>query len=172
MDSYFRFLPTEEELVSHYLREKKQVDHIIPEIDICKHEPWDVPGLYAGLFTEPESPYQDMFFFSPRVYEYNNSARIERTTALGFWKITGKERVIKARGSTGRKKTLTFYEGRVRQSKKTNWVMYEYYLVEDEANPNPTLAQQRDFVLCRLKKKADDKKHTSIYAEAEPACDE
>ncbi|BFG22356.1 hypothetical protein CerSpe_086300 [Prunus speciosa] len=108
MDSYFRFLPTEEELVSHYLREKKQVDHIIPEIDICKHEPWDVPGLYAGLFTEPESPYQDMFFFSPRVYKYNNSARIERTTALGFWKITGKERVIKARGSTGRKKTLTF----------------------------------------------------------------
>ncbi|BFG22352.1 hypothetical protein CerSpe_086260 [Prunus speciosa] len=44
MDRHFRFLPTEEELVNHYLRKKKQdkdfkVDHIIPEIDICKHEP-------------------------------------------------------------------------------------------------------------------------------------
>ncbi|BFG22355.1 hypothetical protein CerSpe_086290 [Prunus speciosa] len=171
MDRHFRFLPTEEELVNHYLRKKKQdkdfkVDHIIPEIDICKHEPWDVPGL---LFTEPESPYQDMewFFFSPRDYKCINSAGINRVTPRGFWKITGKKRLIRARGSEaviGMKRSLIFYEGRVRQSKKTNWVMYEYY----EANPNPKLAQQRDFVLCRLKKIAD-KQHTTIYAKAEPA---
>ena len=45
----FRFHPTEEELVNHYLRKKKQdkdfkVNHIIPEIAFCKHEPWDLPG--------------------------------------------------------------------------------------------------------------------------------
>ncbi|CAL9007670.1 unnamed protein product [Prunus brigantina] len=167
----FRFRPTEEELVNHYLMKKKQdkdfkVDHIIPEIDICKYEPWDLPGL----FTEPESPYQDMFFFSPRDYKYiNNRARTNRATERGFWKITGKERVIKgARGSIGRKKTLTFYEGRVPQCNKTNWVMHEYYLCEDEAIPNPKLAQQRDFVLYRLRKNAD-KNVTSICAVAEPA---
>ncbi|ONI23696.1 hypothetical protein PRUPE_2G202600 [Prunus persica] len=53
----FRFHPTEEELVNHYLRKKKQdkdfkVNHIIPEIAFCKHEPWDLPGL---LFTESGS---------------------------------------------------------------------------------------------------------------------
>ncbi|BFG22351.1 hypothetical protein CerSpe_086250 [Prunus speciosa] len=156
MDSNFRFLPTEEELV-HYLRKKKQeVDHIIPEIDISNYEPWDVPGLYAGLFTEPDSPYQDMFFFSPRVYKYidNNYARTNSATARGFWKTTGKERVIKAGGSIGRKRTLIFYEGN-----KTNWVMDEYSLIEDEANPTPKLAQQRDCVLWCLKK-IQDKKDT------------
>ncbi|ONI23732.1 hypothetical protein PRUPE_2G204700 [Prunus persica] len=171
MDCGFRFRPTEEELVNYYLRKKKQdkdfkVDHIIPEIDICKYEPWELPGL----FTEPESPYQDMFFFSPRDYKYiNNRARTNRVTKRGFWKTTGKERVIKgARGSNGRKKTLIFYEGRVTQCNRTNWVMHEYYLCEDEAIPNPKLAQQRDFVLCRLSKKAD-KHETSICAVAQPA---
>ncbi|BBG97763.1 NAC domain-containing protein 14, partial [Prunus dulcis] len=152
-----KFRPTEEELVNYYLRKKKQdkdfkVDYIIPEIDICKYEPWDLP--------EPEYPYQDMFFFSPRDY---------KATERGFWKTTGKERVIKgAQGSNGRKKTFIFYEGRVPQCNRTNWVMHEYYLCEDEAIPNPKLAQQRDFVLCRLSKKAD-KHETSICAEAEPA---
>ncbi|KAI5346018.1 hypothetical protein L3X38_013897 [Prunus dulcis] len=168
MDCGFRFRPTEEELVNYYLRKKKQdkdfkVDHIIPEIDICKYEPWDLPGL----FTEPESPYQDMFFFSPRDYKYNNNrARTNRVTKRGFWKTTSKERVIKG-ARDGRKKTLIFYEGRVTQCNRTNWVMHEYYLCEDEAIPNPKLAQPRDFVLCRLSKKAD-KHETSICAEAEP----
>ncbi|XP_008233429.2 PREDICTED: protein NTM1-like 9 [Prunus mume] len=166
MDSNYRFLPTEEELVS-YLREKKQVDHIIPGINICNHEPWEVPALYEGLFTEPDSPYQGMFFFSPRDYKYsdNNYARTNSATARGFWKTTGKERVIKAGGSIVRKRTF-FYEGRVPPYNKNNWVMHEYCLIEDEANPTPKLAQQvqRDFVLCCLKKK-QDKKDTSIFAQ-------
>ncbi|CAL9007671.1 unnamed protein product [Prunus brigantina] len=167
MDSNYRFRPTEEELVSH-LRNKKLVDHIIPEIDICNHEPWDVPALYEGLFTEPDSPYQGMFFFSPRDYKYsdNNYARTNSATARGFWKTTGKERVIKAGGSIVRKRTFIFYEGRVPPYNKTNWVMLEYCLIEDEANPTPKLAQQeqKDFVLCCLKKK-QDKKDTSIFAQ-------
>lgn len=44
----FRFRPTDEELVNYYLKHKLLADdfpvHIIPEIDLCKVEPWDVPG--------------------------------------------------------------------------------------------------------------------------------
>lgn len=44
----FRFRPTDEELVDYYLKHKLLADdfpvHIIPEIDLCKVEPWDVPG--------------------------------------------------------------------------------------------------------------------------------
>lgn len=43
----FRFHPTEEELVDHFLKKKlqgKDFDDIIPAIDILKWEPWDLPG--------------------------------------------------------------------------------------------------------------------------------
>ncbi|XP_020411930.1 NAC domain-containing protein 83 isoform X3 [Prunus persica] len=169
----FRFHPTEEELVDYYLKNKRQdrdfnVNHI-PEIDICKYDPWEIPGL---MFTEQDSPYHDMewFFFSLRDYKYTNSNRSNRATPHGSWKITGKERMIRARGSNaviGTKRTMTFYERGVPKSKKTNWVMHEYNLFESEASPDPQLAE-RDFVLCRTKKNPD-KKDTSVFAEGEPS---
>ena len=44
----FRFYPTDEELVDNHLKLKilgmdSPVD-IIPEVDICKWEPWELPG--------------------------------------------------------------------------------------------------------------------------------
>lgn len=45
----FRFHPTDEELVGFYLRRKVEkkpvVIELIKQIDIYKHDPWDLPSM-------------------------------------------------------------------------------------------------------------------------------
>lgn len=47
----FRFHPTDEELVAYYLERKitgRSIElEIIPEVDLYKCEPWDLPGTYT-----------------------------------------------------------------------------------------------------------------------------
>ena len=44
----FRFSPTDEELISYYLKRKlegyEQSVEVISEVEMCRHEPWDLPG--------------------------------------------------------------------------------------------------------------------------------
>lgn len=46
----FRFHPTDDELVMHYLFKKcasQQINvPIIKELDLYKHDPWDLPGKF------------------------------------------------------------------------------------------------------------------------------
>lgn len=47
----FRFHPTDEELITDYLRPKllgrdSDVDDVIAEVDFCKFEPWDLPRMF------------------------------------------------------------------------------------------------------------------------------
>lgn len=52
----FRFSPTDEELISYYLKKKtegcKKSVEIIPEIEICRHEPWELPGGFSSFFLK------------------------------------------------------------------------------------------------------------------------
>ena len=52
----FRFHPTDEELVVYYLKRKingRKIElEIIPEVDLYKCEPWDLPGSFLALVSQ------------------------------------------------------------------------------------------------------------------------
>ncbi|KAJ6334760.1 hypothetical protein OIU76_007838 [Salix suchowensis] len=161
----YRFHPTDEEIISYFLKHKmdgsdSSVDDDIPEIDLCKFEPWDLPK-YAAM-EEPSND-QVLYFFCPRDCKYPNSQRVNRTTKAGYWKSTGRDRKIKARRTKkeiGTKKTLVFHEGRVPDGIKTNWIIHEY-------RSQTILPHQRAFTVCKLKEKGDGNTDTQACDEGE-----
>ncbi|WRX30718.1 NAC domain - like 10 [Theobroma cacao] len=123
----FRFHPTDEELVRHYLCRKCASQSIavpiIAEIDLYKYDPWDLPDL--ALYGEKE-----WYFFSPRERKYPNGSRPNRAAGSGYWKATGADKPIGQPKPVGIKKALVFYAGKAPKGEKTNWIMHEYRLAD------------------------------------------
>ncbi|KVH90461.1 NAC domain-containing protein 2-like [Cynara cardunculus var. scolymus] len=152
----FRFHPTDEELIIHYLQ-KKVTSTTLPasifaEIELYKFNPWELP--HKALFGEDE-----WFFFTPRDRKYPNGVRPNRMAGYGYWKATGTDRPIL--GSSGEnivgvKKALVFYKGRPPRGDKTDWIMHEYRLLDtlacDSKKPKESMRLD-DWVLCRVRKK-------------------
>ncbi|KAI3452282.1 hypothetical protein Pfo_008947 [Paulownia fortunei] len=122
----FRFHPTDEELITHYLSPKVLDSSFstkaIGEVDLNKVEPWDLP--WKAKMGEKE-----WYFFCLRDRKYPTGLRTNRATDAGYWKATGKDReIFRAKFLVGMKKTLVFYRGRAPRGEKSNWVMHEYRL--------------------------------------------
>jgi hypothetical protein len=132
----FRFHPTDEELIVHYLRQRAASAPcpaaIIAEVDIYKLDPWDLPSraaFHAGNNSD------EWYFFSPRERKYPNGVRPNRAAGSGYWKATGTDKPITASGEVvGVKKALVFYQGRPPKGLKTNWIMHEYRLADAAVN--------------------------------------
>ncbi|KAK4709209.1 hypothetical protein R3W88_030134 [Solanum pinnatisectum] len=140
----FRFCPTDEELISYYLKKKVEGSdkcvEVISEVEIWKHEPWDLPGK---SIVQSDN---EWFFFSPRGRKYPNGSQSKRATESGYWKATGKERNVKSGTNIiGTKRTLVFHIGRAPKGQRTQWIMHEYCMT---GNPH----YQDSMVVCRLRK--------------------
>ncbi|XP_028766004.1 NAC domain-containing protein 2 [Neltuma alba] len=144
----FRFHPTDEELVNHYLCRKCASQSIavpvIKEIDLYKFDPWQLPEMTQ--YGEKE-----WYFFSPRDRKYPNGSRPNRAAGSGYWKATGADKAIGRPKPLGIKKALVFYAGKAPKGIKTNWIMHEYRLanVDRSARKNNNLRLD-DWVLCRI----------------------
>nr|KAJ0201733.1 hypothetical protein LSAT_V11C600310420 [Lactuca sativa] len=179
----FRFHPTDEELIIHYLQKKVTSSplpaSIFAEIELYKFNPWELPCQYQFQFQyQFQSQYlsnmlilcclvvdralfgeDEWYFFSPRDRKYPNGVRPNRMAGSGYWKATGTDRPIM--GSLGKKivgvkKGLVFYKGRPPRGIKTDWIMHEYRLLDTvTCNSSKRKESMRldDWVLCRVRMK-------------------
>ncbi|KAL5555079.1 hypothetical protein UlMin_037315 [Ulmus minor] len=163
----FRFHPTDEELVLYYLKRKicrKRLKlNIVAETDVYKWDPEELPGL-SILKTGD----RQWFFFNPRERKYPNGARSGRGTRHGYWKATRKDKTITCNSrSVGLKKTLVYYKGRAPNGERTDWVMHEYTMDEEELkrcqNVKKKDAVQLEFAKDLFKVKSDLKDVTKGY---------
>ncbi|KAJ8458047.1 hypothetical protein OPV22_030973 [Ensete ventricosum] len=174
----FRFHPSDEELVVQYLKRKvfccPLPASIIPDIDLRKHDPWNLPGGCEG----------ERYFFNLRKHRYPNGKRSNRAASSGYWKATGKDKQIVAASGcnqvVGIKKVFIFYRGKPPAGSPTDWIMHEYRLAGSDntalifpQRKNSTrsmmVPNQEDWVLCRIFKK---RRATNVVDEIERDRDE
>ncbi|KAA3475182.1 NAC domain-containing 43-like protein [Gossypium australe] len=104
--------------------EKIDLD-VIRDVDLNKLEPWDIQES-CKIGTTPQN---DWYFFSHKDKKYPTGTRTNRATAAGFWKATGRDKVIYSNcRRIGMRKTLVFYKGRAPHGQKSDWIMHEYRL--------------------------------------------
>ncbi|KAJ6723202.1 putative proteinC DOMAIN-CONTAINING PROTEIN 82-RELATED [Salix koriyanagi] len=126
----YGFHPTDEELVGYYLRLKmhggyEQDVSLIEEVNVCDYEPWALPVTSTRIVTG--------LIGKLKVDSGKSQARIVQSM------LKPPRSILLPR------KSLVFYKGSVSNGVRTNWIMHEYH-------PTFSFHNQREFVLCKLKK--------------------
>ncbi|XVE84207.1 hypothetical protein DITRI_Ditri16bG0151700 [Diplodiscus trichospermus] len=139
----FRFHPTDEELVVHYLKRKALClplpASVIPEFDVFQTDPWSLPGDLK----------ENRYFFSTRSCNGGHNKR-KRVSGSGYWKPIGKEKPILASGSNqvvGMRKALIFCQRKRSDETKTRWLLHQYRLAEAQMS---TRELHGDWVVFRV----------------------
>ncbi|KAL3620351.1 hypothetical protein CASFOL_035263 [Castilleja foliolosa] len=149
----YRFVPTDDELITHYLA-KKANDEPIPvadmhNVDLYSQSPHELAGTYTQLGDK------EWYFFTPRDRKYPKGERPSRSVGKrGFWKATGvKKPILSKEGELiGKKTCLVFYFGKPKSGKaiKTNWIMHEYELESNPSKTHESGMKLDDCILCKI----------------------
>ncbi|GMI88373.1 Arabidopsis NAC domain containing protein 104, xylem NAC domain 1 [Hibiscus trionum] len=143
----FRFYPTDEELVVHFLQRKVALlpchPDVIPDLHLYPYDPWELDGKAL-------SEGKQWYFYSRRTQN--------RNTKNGYWKAMGMEEGV-VHGSSGTrvgiKTYLVFYIGDgedAEEGVKTNWIMHEYRLSDSgtAAAARSSKSDYNKWVVCRV----------------------
>ncbi|CAL4995451.1 unnamed protein product [Urochloa decumbens] len=155
----YRFYPTEEELLSFYLRHRlagtrPEVEHFIPVVDIYSYHPSQLKAM-AGAANVGDK--EQWFFFCPRAERELHGGRPARTTPSGYWKATGSPSYVYSASANrviGEKRTMVFYQGRAPTGNKTRWKMNEYKAAIAAVDAPPVagtpIKLRNEFSVCRV----------------------
>ncbi|KAK1558958.1 hypothetical protein Q3G72_008731 [Acer saccharum] len=151
----FRFLPTDEELVTYFLFNKifAQTDPFndlekfsVREGDLYgSQDPWDIWSLYGGDNLEDGQP---LYFFTRLKKVSSKGSRISRRVGSGTWAGEDSGDTIKSQNYVVGVKKRFRYENK-KSPDNGAWIMHEFAV-------DPSLLRQHqkpdDIVLCRMKK--------------------
>ncbi|KAK4741180.1 hypothetical protein SAY87_024768 [Trapa incisa] len=155
----YRFHPTKEERLCHYLWRKnsgiEEPVRVIPEVNLCSWEPEELHQKFHEA-SVVQSKDLKLWFFC----EQNPKLRTQpRSTRKGYWKKTGQTREITRKDNRkdviGSKKILTFFRGSSSYSTRTDWVMHEYHLPAN-AFGGIFPENRKNYVLCVIKCSPDE----------------
>ncbi|CAJ1963543.1 unnamed protein product [Sphenostylis stenocarpa] len=142
----FRFYPTDEELVVHFLHRKASLlpchPDVIPDLEVYQYDPWELHGraLEEG---------NQWYYYSRRTQN--------TVTSNGYWKPTGMEEPVVSSSNNkrvGMKKYFVFHVGEAPAGIKTNWIMQEYRLSDSASSTRSSKRKPKTdynkWVICRV----------------------
>ncbi|MED6147887.1 hypothetical protein PIB30_048066 [Stylosanthes scabra] len=146
----FRFYPTDEELVVHFLHRKAALlpchPDVIPDLDLYPFDPWELDGRALAEGNQ-------WYYYSRRTQN--------RVTGNGYWNPMGMEEPVVSNSSNRRvgiKKFYVFYVGEAPDGNRTNWIMQEYRLSDSAASSSRSSTKRKSqpktdhskWVICRV----------------------
>ncbi|KAH1128639.1 hypothetical protein J1N35_000017 [Gossypium stocksii] len=163
----YRFRPTDEELVVHYLKRKALnlplPASVIPEFDVFQTDPGSLPGDVK----------EKRYFFSNRYGNDSNNKKRKRVVAgSGYWKPIGKEKPILASGTNqvvGVRQALIFCERKPCTDTKPRWLLHQFRLVGFADQTQMTKREWHgDWVVFKvIQRKRNAKKHGVICSNSQ-----
>ncbi|XP_004504766.1 NAC domain-containing protein 104 [Cicer arietinum] len=152
----FRFYPTDEELLVHFLHRKASLlpchPDVIPDLDLFPYDPWELHGraLEEG---------NQWYYYSRRTQN--------RITNNGYWMPMGMEEQVVTTSTNKRlgiKKYYVFHLGQTPNGNKTNWIMQEYRLSDSASSSRSSSSKRKSqpksehsrWVICRVYESDDD----------------
>ncbi|XP_050223627.1 NAC domain-containing protein 83-like [Mercurialis annua] len=146
-----RFYPSDEQILCYYLRTKNRTNtgdersngyDLIKELDLYDYEPFDLPG--DACYAYGYKGRKRHWFCYTKIRVLKERGRIRKGKG-GYWRISGKVRdTVDPVGKAviGTRSKFVFYLGdSVKNSTKTDWVLYEYALMHHA---------KASYVLCRI----------------------
>ncbi|XVF11824.1 hypothetical protein REPUB_Repub08aG0060500 [Reevesia pubescens] len=127
----YRFVPTDEELVTHYLLNKVFCNPI-PASNFQEINATELYSKPPKRSVQLSSGEKEWFFFihEDENFDHEQNKRIRMVgDGLGFWQSNGEKPVFDMNGNAlAFKIHLIYFSGCLSKAKKTNWRMDEYRL--------------------------------------------